>query len=65
MGGRTLTVYWDKRDRYGRFVGKVTVDGRDVGLVMAREGFAWWYRKYADEQNPADQVLYGAAKLAA
>ncbi len=62
VGGRTVTVYWHKRDRYGRIVGKVTADGRDVGLAMLREGYAWWYRKYADEQIPADRMLYGAAE---
>ena len=64
VGGRTVTVYWDKRDRYGRVVGKVVAEGRDVGLAMVREGYAWWYRKYADEQSAVDQVLYGAAELA-
>ncbi len=42
--GRRVTVDWDKRDRYGRILGKVTVEGRDVGLAMVREGYAWWYR---------------------
>lgn len=65
VGGRAVTVYWDRRDRYGRTVGKITVDGRDVGLTMIREGYAWWYRKFAEEQNPGDQVLYAAAELAA
>ena len=65
VGGREVTVYWDKRDRYGRTVGKITVDGRDVGLTMIRDGFAWWYWKYADEQNPADRMLYETAELAA
>ena len=65
VGGQAVTVYWDKRDRYGRVVGKVVVEGRDVGLAMVREGYAWWYRKYADEQSAVDQVLYGAAELAA
>ena len=65
VGGQAVTVYWDKRDRYGRVVGKVVVEGRDVGLAMVREGCAWWYRKYAEEQSAVDQALYGAAELAA
>lgn len=56
VGGRTVSVYWNKRDRYGRIVGKVVVEGQDAGLTMVREGYAWWYRKYTDEQNPADRV---------
>ena len=65
VGGQAVTVYWDKRDRYGRVVGKVVVEGRDVGLAMVREGYAWWYRKYADEQSAVDQVLYGTAERTA
>ena len=29
---------------------------------MVRAGMAWWYRKYAREQNAGDQVLYEAAE---
>ncbi len=29
---------------------------------MARAGLAWWYRKYAREQNAGDRVLYEAAE---
>lgn len=53
---------WNKRDRYGRIVGKIIFDGRDVDLAMVSAGYAWWYRKYASEQNAGDRVLYEAAE---
>lgn len=36
-------------DRYGRTVGRVYVDGRDVNAELVRQGYAWVYRKYAED----------------
>jgi endonuclease YncB( thermonuclease family) len=54
-----------KRDRFGRLVCKVTVDGTDVGLQQVTDGMAWWYRKYAKEQLGADQDSYEQAETMA
>lgn len=43
--GRDVRVDWSKRDRYGRIVGKVIVDGKDAGLALVGEGLAWHYKK--------------------
>ena len=40
-------------DRYGRTVGRVYVGGVDVNAEMVKQGTAWVYRKYAQ-----DQALY-------
>src|SRR5262245_23816661 len=45
-----------KRDRYGRSVCTVYVDGQDVGLAQLDAGMAWWFRKYAHEQPPRQRV---------
>ena len=37
-GGKEVTVEWEKRDRYGRIVGKVVYGGTDVDLALLREG---------------------------
>lgn len=55
---KTVTVEWDKQDRYGRTVGKVIVNGRDANFEQIRAGMAWWYEKYRKEQSAADQRLY-------
>jgi hypothetical protein len=34
------------RDRYGRVVGRVLVDGTDVNAEQVRQGMAWAYRQY-------------------
>jgi endonuclease YncB( thermonuclease family) len=65
VGGEAVSVEWHKRDRYGRTVGTLMVDGMDVNLAMVRAGYAWWYREYAGEQSPSDRRLYEAAENAA
>ena len=61
---KEVRVEFNKRDRYGRIVGKVLVTPMDcptcgktldVGLAQITTGMAWWYRKYANEQSPQDQ----------
>jgi endonuclease YncB( thermonuclease family) len=64
-GGQTVAVDWTKRDRNGRIVGKLILNGQDLGLAMVNTGLAWWYRKYADEQSAADQFIYAAAEQTA
>jgi endonuclease YncB( thermonuclease family) len=36
VNGQTVTVNYDKRDHYGRIVGKVLISGTDAGLVVGR-----------------------------
>ncbi len=44
VASKAVTVQWVKRDRYGRVVGFVIVDGHDVNLVQVKAGMAWFYR---------------------
>ncbi len=60
--GKQVTVEYQKRDRYGRIVGKVLVDGIDACLEQFKAGFAWHYKKYQHEQSPEDQRLYADAE---
>ena len=59
---KTVEVETVKRDRYGRRIGKVLVNGRDVNLVQIERGMAWFYRQYQLEQSLADRQLYEAAE---
>src|SRR5262245_10968964 len=38
--GKTVTVTSGKKDRYGRTVGKVALDGKDINLEQIRRGMA-------------------------
>lgn len=62
---KTVSVEWNKRDRYGRTLGKLVVDGVDANLAQIQTGMAWWYEKYRSDQPPVDQRQYQAAELAA
>jgi len=74
-----VRVEWSKRDTYGRVVGTVWVAppdaecrGRpectasfDAGLAQLEQGRAWWFRRYAAEQPPAQRARYEAAETLA
>ena len=51
--GKPARVVVQDTDRYGRTVGRVYVGGTDVNAEMVKQGAAWVYRKYAQ-----DQALY-------
>ena len=60
--GREVTVSYDKTDQYGRLVGKILLDGRDINLAQVRAGMAWHYKEYQREQSPTDRALYARAE---
>lgn len=59
---RQATVETTKKDRYGRSVGKVLVDGKDLNLLQVERGMAWFYRAYESEQSPEDRANYAKAE---
>ena len=62
---KVVTVDTEKRDRYGREVGKVLVNGVDANLEQVKRGMAWHYKAYAREQSLGDRVLYSEAEAGA
>ena len=59
---KEVSVEWEKRDRYGRVLGKVLVGGSDTCLAQVRAGMAWHYKYYENEQSPEDRRLYAEAE---
>ncbi len=62
VAGKQVMIEYQKRDRYGRIVGKVLLDGIDVCLEQVKAGFAWHYKKYQSEQSIEDRQLYADAE---
>lgn len=62
---KQVIVEYEKTDRYGRTLGKVLADGRDVNLEQVKAGLAWHYKHYQDEQSPDDRRLYAGAETEA
>ena len=54
--GKDVRVAYKSRDKYGRILGTVYVDGKDVNLEMIRAGLAWHYKRF--DSTPA----YAAAE---
>ncbi|MGN2498866.1 thermonuclease family protein [Serratia nevei] len=46
VAGKAVTVIYDETDRYGRVLGRITVNGYDVNRAMVRVGAAWVYERY-------------------
>src|SRR5439155_20497434 len=42
--GKTVTVKVKERDRYGRLVARVVVDGKDVSEELPKTGVAWQFK---------------------
>lgn len=53
-----VLVETEKKDRYGRDIGKVLVQGVDVSLAQVQRGLAWHYKAYEREQSANDRKLY-------
>jgi endonuclease YncB( thermonuclease family) len=62
---RVAAVETSKVDRYGRAIGKVLVNGRDVNLEQIRLGCGWHYKKYQNEQSLDDRLSYNSAEVSA
>jgi endonuclease YncB( thermonuclease family) len=62
---KQVTVEYSKKDKYGRTVGKILVDGIDANLEQVKAGMAWHYKKYQNEQSVNDRSLYARAEVQA
>lgn len=65
--GKSVRVHWEKRDRYGRLVGRVLAPACagpdcpytiDLALEQIRAGYAWHYKRYAGEQPLTERWRY-------
>ena len=63
--GKDVSVSYQKIDQYGRLVGKIILDGKDINLEQVKAGMAWHYKFYEDEQTPEDRELYDRAEAEA
>jgi micrococcal nuclease len=44
--GKVVTVITKKHDRYGRTIGHVLIEKRDVNLELLKDGAVWHYEQY-------------------
>lgn len=60
--GKQVTVDYQKKDKYGRVVGKILLNNTDVCLEQLKRGMAWHYKQYANEQPKEDRETYSLAE---
>lgn len=52
---KKVTVISDKKDKYKRLLGVISLDEMDVNLEMIKAGAAWHFKKYAKFDQAKDQ----------
>ena len=62
---KPVTIEFQKKDKYGRTVGRVWFNGTDVCLEQIKLGMAWHYKQYESEQPKEERENYAQAELAA
>jgi micrococcal nuclease len=62
--GKLVTVIRKKHDRYGRTIGHVLLDKRDINLELLEEGAVWHYEEYDHNKRlrEAEQLARAAKK---
>jgi endonuclease YncB( thermonuclease family) len=51
--GKAVEVHVEDRDRYGRTVARLEIDGLDVCRQMVADGLAWHFTRYSDDERLA------------
>src|SRR5574344_2455376 len=51
IAGKTVTVKYNKTDKYKRILGTIYYNNKDINLQQVKDGYAWVYKKYANNQN--------------
>jgi micrococcal nuclease len=50
---RNATLVVHSHDQYKRALGTLFVDGQDINLLMVRDGYAWYFKRYLDDKQYA------------
>jgi endonuclease YncB( thermonuclease family) len=55
--GKEVTIQTHGKDKYGRTLADVLLpDGTNVNHEMVKEGWCWWYRKYATGDTTLERL---------
>ena len=63
--GKTVTVISSKKDKYGKTLGRVTLDGKDIGREQIKCGMAWFYRAYQADLPENVAAIYELGEVRA
>lgn len=51
--GKPVTVHDEGRDKWGRTLGRIEIEGQDVNRTLVAEGLAWHYVKFSKDAGLA------------
>lgn len=51
IAGKTVTVQYQKKDKYKRILGTIYYNNKDINLQQVKDGYAWVYKKYSNNQT--------------
>ncbi|AMD94312.1 thermonuclease family protein [Leptotrichia sp. oral taxon 847] len=60
VAGKTLSIEVKNKDRYGRTVAIIYVDGKNINEEMVKTGNAWWYQEYAKNDTQFEEYQKNA-----
>lgn len=60
--GKIIELETRGLDKYKRTLGVVFLNDQDINEMMIKDGFAWFYRKYASDQPEEEAARYEAAE---
>lgn len=49
VAGKEVKIHTKEKDKYGRILGIVYLDDKDINKIMVENGFAWAYTYYSDK----------------
>lgn len=62
VAGKPVTIWCYKKDMYEREVCHVSVGGKDAGLTLVQQGYAWYAHMFAHELTASQQKAYPEAE---
>ena len=62
VANRITDIHYEKKDRYGRILGIVYIDGMDMNLRQLKDGYAWVYRRYCSRADYYKAEKYARTK---
>ena len=46
-----VTVDYNEKDKYGRIVGVVYLQNKNINLLQVQDGYAWYYKHFSNENK--------------
>ena len=59
---KEITVNSFGKDRYGRLIGEIFLDGKNINLAQIQSGYAWHYKRHQKQQTYAKRLIYAQAQ---